>query len=377
MSKRRLKKAEQLLKDLNSSESEEENEEEKKIIKRIRLGWNDDPSNLKNMALVKNQTEKHLDMQDKILGVTTYRTDKSKNLNQRAIPHKYQLIEGQAPFNDEIYQATLGDYVPKFECVQKMDGLRFNLLKEVEKIREYILKRGNKSPDQAIPINNLEVLLDLFNLEWDTFKLMSWNDLVEIILAKYYQFGIEETDEVLANRVVNSLSKTLNFKGPYQSKHERMDNFEAFILWIKDFKSIMEDYGLNKPLFKSMKDWWRQKHNAKCLPANVRIMPLGEDPKFLAWITNHRGPLTFSDIKNWIAIEAHTRDDIARKAKQSLLPQLRAVLAPKKDAQAGVQAGGKGKVAAVVDSKVDSKVSKASVPPAKNVCKEKCQVCGP
>ena len=100
------------------------------------------------------------------------------------------MVEGQGPFNDETYQATLAAYVPTFDCVHKMDGLRFNLLKEVERIREYSLKRGNKRPDQAIPINNLEVLLDLFNLEWATFKQMSWNDLVELILAKYWQFNI-------------------------------------------------------------------------------------------------------------------------------------------------------------------------------------------
>ena len=343
----------------------------------MKLGWSDDPPSAIHTDLLDDPTDSHEIMQEKILGVTTYGIADSKMSSQRSIPQKYQLIVGQTPFEDETYQATITEYVPKFECVQKSDGLRFNLLKEVEKIREYLLKRGNKRPDQAIPINNLEVLLDLFNLNWNTFKLMSWNDLVELILQKYWQFGIEETDEVLANRVVNSLSKTLNFKGPYQSKYERMDNFEAFILWIKDFKMIVEDYGLNKPLLKSIKDWWRQKHNAKCLPANVRTMPLGEDPKFIAWITNHRGPLTFTDIKNWIANEAHTRDDIAKKSKQSLLPQMRAVLGPKAGAQAGVQAGGKGKVAAVVDSKVDSKDSKASVPPAKNVCKEKCLVCGP
>ena len=148
------------------------------------------------------------------------------------------------------------------------------------------------------------------------------------------------------------MTRTLKFKGPYQAKHARTDNFENFILWIKDFKLTMEDYGLDRPLFKSIENWFLARHNVKCLP-----------PNFVAWITNHKGLLTFTAIKNWIATEAHTRDDIAMKARQSLLPQLRAVVKPK--------VGAKGKIAEVADPKATPQPAK--VP---KECKEKCQVCG-
>ena len=143
---------------MTSSDSEEE---EVDSNKKMKLGWNEDPPNAKNMDVLDDPTETHEIMQEKILGIATYGIGDSKMSSQRFIPQKYQLIGGQSPFEDETYQATITEYVPKFECVQKMDGLRFNLLKEVEQIREYILKRGNKRPDQAIPINNLEVLLGI------------------------------------------------------------------------------------------------------------------------------------------------------------------------------------------------------------------------
>ena len=73
--------------------------------------------------------------------------------------------------------------------------------------------------------------MELFNLEWDNSKKLSWNDLIDLILRKYGQFNIEQTDEVVIARILNSLSKVLKFKGLYQAKHERPDNSEGLILF--------------------------------------------------------------------------------------------------------------------------------------------------
>ena len=61
MLKRRLKEAELLLQKFHSSDSEDEDIDQNKKMK---LGWNDDPPNAKNMDLLDDPTEKHEIMQE-------------------------------------------------------------------------------------------------------------------------------------------------------------------------------------------------------------------------------------------------------------------------------------------------------------------------
>jgi hypothetical protein len=146
---------------------------------------------------------------------------------------------------------------------------------------------------------------------------------VKIEAFKRFEIGhrlfecIEEDEEVKSSRISRSLSNILWKIGIHQSVDTYQENFESYILWIKNFNQTFEDWGMDKPLSKSLKHWWTDLHEIK--DEKVKLRPRGIDDLFYLWISNHRGPLTFKDIKSKMGSLEEIRDTIARKQKQSLL----------------------------------------------------------
>ena len=151
---------------------------------KVKLGCNADPSKFKSVIDMDKPTELHSEMNDKIYGTMTYEVKYSKVIdNKRNIPDRFKLIETEAN-EDDVYEASTAHLAPKFECANKADGLRFALLKEIEVIRQYLLSKGNRNPMKAIPVTNIENFMELFNLQYDHFKMMTRADITDLILRK-------------------------------------------------------------------------------------------------------------------------------------------------------------------------------------------------
>jgi len=303
---------------------EDKNSEDEEEGKEIKLGWNDDPPvwAKKLMDLAAGLTDPL--MKDKLYGAMDFKVIDAESLSQRKIPTRYQLPTDIKPFDDENYQNTIKDLQPKFEFLKDDKNIKWKSLDEVKKIREYLMKRGNKSPSEAIPCEEIDTFCDLFNIKCSNFGKLSWHDIVDLILRKYWQLNIEEEEDVRAARIHNSLSAILRNNGPFQLDINKVDNHDRFIIWIKNFKQCIEDYGPDEPLPKTLKHWWQEKHHIRgaTKEANYISLPLGEDLKFKYFITNSRG-LTFNTIKEWIKKEFMERDSIELKKRSSLIPNKR------------------------------------------------------
>lgn len=276
----------------------------------IKLGWNKDPPAWakKLMDLASGLTDPL--MKEKIYGAMDFKVVNAEDLSHRKIPTRYQLPTDIKPFEDENYQNTIKELLPKMEFLKYDKSIKWRSLDEVKKIREYLFKRGNKSPSEAIPCEEIDTFCELFNVIFSNFGKLSWHDIVDLILRKYWQPNIEEGNDVRAARIYSSTSAILKKNGPFQSDNSRTDNYERFIIWIKRYKQVFEDYGLDNPLLKTLKGWWYHKHkiSEENEEASYQSLPLGEDLKFVNFITNHIGKLTFQDIVDWIKQELIERD---------------------------------------------------------------------
>jgi hypothetical protein len=69
-------------------------------------------------------------------------------------------------------------------------NLNIRILNEIPIIREYLVKKGNKTPIKAIPINEIDTFCLLFELSFESFKKLSWENIVGLIIRKYWNLNI-------------------------------------------------------------------------------------------------------------------------------------------------------------------------------------------
>ena len=112
-------------------------------------------------------------MKEKIYGAMDFKVINAEKLSQRKIPIRYQLPTDTKPSQDENYQSTIKEWLPKFECLKEDKNIKWRSLDEVRKIREYLSKKGNKSPSDAIPCEEIDTFCELFKMELSNFGKLS------------------------------------------------------------------------------------------------------------------------------------------------------------------------------------------------------------